>query len=58
MSNTDKANNKIDEVKGRAKQTVGAATGDESERREGKVEEKTANLKQAGEKIKDAVSDS
>ncbi len=57
MSATDKTNNKIDEVKGRAKQTVGAATGDESERREGKVEEKTANLKQAGEKLKDAVTD-
>jgi uncharacterized protein YjbJ (UPF0337 family) len=57
MSATDKTNNKVDEIKGRAKQTVGAATGDESERREGKVEEKTANLKQAGEKLKDAVTD-
>ena len=37
MSTTDKANNKMDEVKGRVKQTVGAATGDESERREGKA---------------------
>ncbi len=58
MSNTDKANNKMDEVKGRVKQTVGAATGDESERREGKADETKANLKQAGEKVKDAVSDS
>jgi uncharacterized protein YjbJ (UPF0337 family) len=55
MSATDKAKNKAQEIKGRAKQTAGAASGNPQQEREGKVDEATGNLKQAGEKVKDAV---
>ena len=55
MTNTDKAKNKIDEMEGRARQVAGAATGDASQQRQGRVEEAKANLKQAGEKVKDAL---
>lgn len=54
MSTTDKAKNKVEEMEGRARQVAGAATGDRSQQREGRVEETKANLKQAGEKVKDA----
>lgn len=55
MADMDKAKDKAEEVKGRAKQVVGAATGDESTRREGRVDEAKGNVKQAGEKVKDAL---
>lgn len=55
MSNTDKAKNKVEELKGRAKETSGAATGNRTQEREGKVDQTKSNLKQAGEKVKDAV---
>lgn len=54
MTNTDKAKNKVEELEGRARQVAGAATGDSSQERQGRVEETKANLKQAGEKVKDA----
>jgi uncharacterized protein YjbJ (UPF0337 family) len=54
MATEDKLNNKADELEGRAKRTVGEATGDEELRTEGQTEKVKANLKQAGEKIKDA----
>jgi uncharacterized protein YjbJ (UPF0337 family) len=55
MADIDKAKNKVEEIEGRAKQVVGSATGDESTRREGRAEEAKGNLKQAGEKVKDAL---
>jgi len=55
MGDIDKAKDKVEEIEGRAKQVVGSATGDESTRREGRVDEAKGNLKQAGEKIKDAL---
>jgi len=54
MSNDDKLKNKAEEVKGKAKEMTGDATGDDSLRREGKSDQSKANLKQAGENVKDA----
>jgi uncharacterized protein YjbJ (UPF0337 family) len=50
----EKLNNKKDEAKGAAKEHVGKASGDEQMEREGKTEQGVSNLKQAGEKVKDA----
>jgi len=54
MGTDDKIENKADELKGKAKQGVGEATGDEQLQAEGKTDETKGHLKQAGEKIKDA----
>ena len=54
MSLANKAKNKGEELKGQAKQQAGQATGDEDLRAEGEVDEVKSNLKQAGEKVKDA----
>ncbi|MDE3086893.1 MAG: CsbD family protein [Acidobacteriota bacterium] len=55
MADMDKAKDKAEEIEGRAKQGVGSATGDESTRREGSVDEVKGDVKQAGEKVKDAL---
>jgi uncharacterized protein YjbJ (UPF0337 family) len=54
MGLDDKIGNKAQEAEGKAKQGVGEATDDENLQAEGKADERSANLKQAGEKIKDA----
>ena len=54
MGLDDKMQNKADELKGEAKERVGGATGDESKQAEGKADKAKADLKQAGEKAKDA----
>jgi len=54
MGLEDKMKNKADEVKGAAKEHVGKATDDEQMENEGKTEKGVSNLKQAGEKVKDA----
>ena len=54
MGNDDKADNKIEEIRGKAKEAVGSATGDEALERQGEHDQSKANLKQAGEKVKDA----
>lgn len=46
----DKINHKMDELKGKTKQE----SSDPETRREGQREESGANLKQAGNKVKDA----
>ena len=51
----DKFENKGEELKGRAKEAVGDATGNEQWQAEGKADQAKGSLKQAGEKIKDAV---
>ncbi|CAM3763917.1 CsbD family protein [Nocardioides zeicaulis] len=53
MGLDDKIGNKGEELKGKAKETTGAATGDEQMEAEGKGDQAGANIKQAGEKIKD-----
>lgn len=49
----DKIENKKDELVGEAKEAEGKATGDESREAQGKAEQAKADLKQAGEKVKD-----
>jgi len=51
----DKLENKAEELKGKAKEALGNATDNEQWQAEGRAEQGKANLKQAGEKVKDAV---
>jgi uncharacterized protein YjbJ (UPF0337 family) len=53
MSGTDKIKNAAEEAMGKAKEGLGDATDDQRLRDEGKGDQATANLKQAGENIKD-----
>ena len=55
MGTDDKARAKTEGMVGKGKEKLGAATGDDSMKREGKAEQSKADLKQAGEKVKDAV---
>jgi uncharacterized protein YjbJ (UPF0337 family) len=55
VSTEDKAKNKTQELKGRVKQGVGDATDDPQLEREGRADQTKGNLKQAGEKVKDAL---
>ncbi|MGV0490198.1 CsbD family protein [Mycobacterium kansasii] len=54
MSAKDKLKNKVEDFGGRAKEAVGRATGNKDTRDEGRVDQAKANLKDAGEKVKDA----
>ena len=54
MSGEDKAKNKLDELGGEVKEAVGKVTGDKSTENEGKRDQTKSNLKDAGEKVKDA----
>ncbi|OBJ62787.1 CsbD family protein [Mycobacterium sp. 1423905.2] len=54
MSAEDKIKNKIDDVGGKAKEGLGRATDDDSTKNEGKLDQAKSNLKDAGEKVKDA----
>ncbi len=54
MAFDDKVDNKAEEVGGKVKEGVGKATDDERLEAEGKADQAKADLKQAGEKIKDA----
>jgi len=57
MSALDKAKNKAEEVGGTAKEQAGKATGDDRLESEGQADQVKGNLKQAGEKVKDAFKD-
>lgn len=54
MGIEDKIDNKSEEAAGKVKESAGRASGDERLEAEGRGEQTNANLKQAGEKIKDA----
>ncbi|PZS35623.1 MAG: CsbD family protein [Pseudonocardiales bacterium] len=54
MGAEDKMKNKAQTMKGTAKEKLGDATDDESMQAEGQADKTAGNLKQAGEKIKDA----
>ena len=54
MSATDKAKNAIQDVEGKAKEAVGRVTGDRSTEDEGRGDQAKADLKNAGENVKDA----
>jgi uncharacterized protein YjbJ (UPF0337 family) len=53
MATEDKAAHKATEVKGKVKEGVGQATGDEKLEAEGHTDQAKGNLKQAGDKVKD-----
>ena len=53
MSAMDKLNNKAEELKGEVKEHAGNATGNEQLQAEGKADQASGNLKDAGEKVKD-----
>jgi uncharacterized protein YjbJ (UPF0337 family) len=54
MGADDKMRNKGEEIRGRAKEATGDATGNEQWQAEGRAEQIKGNLKQAAEKVKDA----
>jgi uncharacterized protein YjbJ (UPF0337 family) len=54
MSAENKAANKVTEMKGKLKKNVGKAADDPGLEAEGRVEESKGDLKQAGQKVKDA----
>jgi uncharacterized protein YjbJ (UPF0337 family) len=56
MGATDKLKNKAQEAKGDVKEKAGETTDNEQLQVEGKADKVAGNLKQAGEKVKDAFS--
>jgi len=54
MATEDKAAHKATEVKGDVKENLGKVTGDREMEAEGKGDQVKGNLKQAGDKVKDA----
>ncbi|WP_433015279.1 CsbD family protein [Kribbella sp. CA-294648] len=57
MGIDDKAKNAADAVKGKVKEKAGDATDDRDLQAEGRKDKTKADLKQAGEKAKDAFKD-
>ena len=55
MSFNDKAHNTAETARGKAKEVAGRVTSDEGIQFEGKIEQVVGHLKQAGEKVKDAL---
>ncbi|WP_034648135.1 CsbD family protein [Cellulomonas sp. HZM] len=56
MGLDDKIRNTAEEAKGKIKEAAGKATDDEKLEAEGKGDQAKADVKQAGEKVKDAFS--
>ena len=54
MGNSDKIDNAAQDLKGKAKETFGNVTDDEQMAAEGKADQAAADLKKAGENVKDA----
>jgi uncharacterized protein YjbJ (UPF0337 family) len=55
MSTSDKIKNKGQEIRGEIKEKVGDAKGDNKLKAEGRADHAKGSLKQAGEKVKDAL---
>jgi uncharacterized protein YjbJ (UPF0337 family) len=55
MSAEDKAKNAAQQTTGKIKERAGQMTGDQSLEAEGRGDQAKGDLKQAGEKVKDAV---
>ncbi len=53
----DKISNAAEEIKGKVKEAVGDKTDNERLEAEGQADQAKANLKQAGEKVKDVFRD-
>ena len=56
MGDTDKMQNAAEKAMGKGKEAVGDATDNEKLEAEGKGDQMKANLKQAGENVKDAFN--
>ena len=54
MATTDKAKNTAQQANGKLKETVGKVSGNDTLRAEGKTDQVKGNVKQAGERLKDA----
>jgi len=54
MGAEDKARNKVQNLGGKAKEAAGRLTGDRETEDRGRADQAKSNLKDAGEKIKDA----
>jgi uncharacterized protein YjbJ (UPF0337 family) len=54
MGLDDKTGNKADDLRGKAKEAVGKATGDENLEAQGDRDQRKSSMKQAGENVKDA----
>jgi uncharacterized protein YjbJ (UPF0337 family) len=54
MGTSDKFGNKVDEAAGKAKEAAGKATDNERLENEGRADQSKSDIKQAGEKVKDA----
>ena len=54
MAFDDKVDNKAEEMGGKVKEGVGKATRDDELERQGKADQAKSDIKQAGEKVKDA----
>lgn len=54
MGLDDKIENTAEKLGGKGKEAAGEATGDESLKAEGRADQTKGDLKQAGEKVKDA----
>jgi uncharacterized protein YjbJ (UPF0337 family) len=57
VATDDKFRNQGEDLKGKAKETIGRATDDEELEAQGRTDQAKSNLKQAGEKDKDAIKD-
>lgn len=57
MGFDDKMKNSAQDAKGKVKETTGKATDNESLEAEGKGDQASASLKQAGENVKDVFKD-
>ncbi|MGV8968367.1 MAG: CsbD family protein [Cellulomonas sp.] len=57
MSATDKTKNAAQDLAGHAKEAVGSATGNDRLKAEGRADQTKADLKKAGENVKDALTD-
>jgi uncharacterized protein YjbJ (UPF0337 family) len=47
-------NEKTDDIRGKAKEAAGKATGDDDLERQGKTDQAKSDIKEAGQKVKDA----
>lgn len=54
MATIDKAKNTAQQAKGKLKEIVGKVSGNDKVRAEGKADQVKGDVKQAGEKLKDA----
>jgi uncharacterized protein YjbJ (UPF0337 family) len=55
MGAADKISNKIDDLGGKAKEAAGRVADDKRTKNEHKLDQAKSSLKDAGEKVKDAV---